>query len=63
MDLTGSIARVLLPALETAYGSYTQAGGVGSSVLDGILVLPALVVELTLDLLAGLGGDIGSTFY
>ena len=58
MDLTGSIAEATVPFSIETFGSFD---GVGSSAVDTIL---GFVLELPLTILglvAGIGGDLGST--
>lgn len=61
MDLTGSIEQALAPIFNTAYGSFIDDGGVGSSVLNGILAFPLIALVAVLDLAAITGQDLGST--
>lgn len=61
MDLSGSVAQALGPLFESAYGSFIDDGGVGSSVLNGVLSLPLLAVNFFVDLVAITGQDLGST--
>ncbi len=62
MNLAGSIAEAVGPVLEGAYGSYEDAGGVGSSVLDTVIGLPRLVTVLLLEAMSYIGADVGSGF-
>lgn len=61
MDLTGSINQTLGPIFTSAYGSFIEEGGVGSSVLNGVLSFPLFAVNFVVDLVAITGQDLGST--
>lgn len=61
MDLTGSIEQALAPLSVSAYGSFIDNGGVGSSVLDAVLAAPLLISTTILELIAIAGRDVGST--
>lgn len=61
MDLSGSVANSLAPIFNSAYGSFIDDGGVGSSVLNGVLSFPLLAVNFVVDLVAITGQDLGST--
>ncbi|AWH91456.1 hypothetical protein [Dietzia lutea] len=62
MDLTGSIARETAPlSIEVFGGSLANGGLTGSSAIDTVAGLVATLPRLLLGLVAGLGGDLGST--
>lgn len=61
MNLTGSLAGPLGTILNTVYGSYDGAGGIGSSFVDTLVNLPRMLTEMTVGLMAAAGADLGST--
>jgi len=61
MDFTGSVRNTLPPVFDVVYGSYDSAGGVGSSFVDTLALLPMLLTEMTFAIIALAGADLGST--
>ena len=57
-DLTGSIAEATSPLSAELVGSVETTG---SSAIDTILETAFFLPQLVLDIVAGLGGDLGST--
>ena len=62
MDLTGSVDMTLGPVMESAYGSFIDNGGVGSSVLNGVLAFPLIALDAVLQVVGITGQDLGSTY-
>lgn len=63
MDLTGSIAKATAPLSLELNGSLieTIGTGTGSSAIDTLIQTAVGLPYLILDLIAGIGGDLGST--
>ncbi|MFL0580093.1 hypothetical protein [Dietzia sp. 179-F 9C3 NHS] len=61
MDLSGSLAKALYPALDSVYGSYMDGGGVGSMALNTLIELPKWLARFAIRWLGITGADLGST--
>lgn len=60
MDLTGSIAEATAPLSAEVLGSLAT-GATGSSFIDTALLVVGFLPSFVLDLVAGIGADLGST--